>query len=83
MSRHAVHLSPDYETATRVGQRRGRPVIIKVRAKQMHDDGYKFYLAGNGVWYADHVPKGYLLWPEDPGYSGIGMPVMPVMPDLR
>lgn len=82
MSRHAVHLSPDYETAVNVGQRRGKPVIIKVRAKQMHEDGYKFYLTGNGVWYTDHVPKEYLVWPEERGYHSLGKPIYPA-PDLR
>jgi len=69
MSRHAVHLSKDYETAYDVGRRRGKPVIIQVRARQMHEDGFKFYLTGNGVWYTDHVPTDYLLWPGDRGYS--------------
>ena len=82
MSRHAVHLSSDYETATDVGSRRGKPVIVKVRAKDMHADGFKFYLTGNGVWYTDHVPKDYLLWPDERGYSRIGKGIMPA-PDLR
>lgn len=82
MSRHAVHLSPDYETATRVGSRRGKPVIIKVRALVMHQDGYEFRLTGNGVWYTDHVPTDYLLWPEDRQYNAIGKSICPA-PDLR
>jgi len=82
MSRHAVHLSPDYETATKVGSRRGKPVIIKVRALDMHADGHEFRRTGNDVWYTDHVPKEYLLWPEERGYAGIGKFVMPT-PDLR
>lgn len=32
MNRHDVHLSPDRETATRVGARRGRPVVLGVDA---------------------------------------------------
>jgi putative RNA 2'-phosphotransferase len=82
MSRHAVHLSVDYETATNVGSRRGKPVIIKVRALDMHTDGFKFYLTGNGVWYTDHVPTDYLLWPEERGYHRIGKAIYPV-PDMR
>jgi len=80
MSRHAVHLSPDYETATKVGSRRGKPVIIKIRARQMHEDGYDFYVTGNDVWYTDHVPKEYLLWPEDRQYNSIGYPIYPPLP---
>lgn len=63
MNRHAVHLSSDRATADNVGSRRGKPVILMVRAKQMHDDGHKFFLTGNGVWYTDHVPTDYLVWP--------------------
>src|SRR5919109_5052260 len=32
MARHDVHLSPDRETARRVGARRGRPVVLSVDA---------------------------------------------------
>ena len=69
MARHAVHLSKDYATAVNVGQRRGKPVIIKVKAKKMHDNGFKFYLTANDVWYTDHVPTDFLVWPEDPRYG--------------
>ncbi|MDT9091280.1 RNA 2'-phosphotransferase, partial [Escherichia coli] len=50
MNRHHVHLSPDVETATRVGARHGRPVIFTVDAKAMHDAGFLFYRSENGVW---------------------------------
>ena len=63
MTRHAVHLSPDTVTADRVGSRRGKPLILMVRAKQMHDDGHPFYLTGNDVWYTEHVPTDYIVWP--------------------
>jgi len=60
MSRHDVHLSPDRETARRVGARRGRPLILTVDAKAMHADGHEFRLSANGVWLARHVPARYL-----------------------
>lgn len=82
MSRHAVHLSPDFDTADNVGRRRGKPVIIKVRAKVMHDDGHQFFLTGNGVWYTDHVPKEYLVWPDQRDYWSLGEVRYPA-PDLR
>lgn len=72
MNRHAVHLSPDFDTAMNVGLRRGKPVIIKIRAKVMHDDGHQFFLTANGVWYTDHVPTDYLVWPEDRRYWSLG-----------
>ena len=60
MSRHDVHLSPDRETARRVGARRGRPVILTVDAKAMSTDGHEFRLSANGVWLTQHVPARYL-----------------------
>lgn len=60
MSRHDVHLSPDRETARRVGARRGRPLILTVDARQMHADGHEFRMSANGVWLAQHVPARYL-----------------------
>lgn len=60
MNRHDVHLSPDRETARRVGARRGRPVILTVDAKAMSDDGHEFRLSANGVWLTQHVPARYL-----------------------
>jgi len=60
MSRHHVHLSPDTETAHKVGSRHGRPVILKVDAAAMHAAGHSFYCSANGVWLTDHVPPQYL-----------------------
>ena len=37
--RHHVHLSPDEQTARNVGHRRGKPVILRVRAAAMRADG--------------------------------------------
>lgn len=60
MQRLHVHLSKDLETATRVGSRRGKAIILKVRASEMHQDGYPFYLSANGVWLCDAVPAKYI-----------------------
>ncbi|MER7196495.1 RNA 2'-phosphotransferase [Streptomyces sp. CB01635] len=60
MSRHDVHLSPDRETATRVGARRGRPVVLSVDAGAMHRDGHTFRVSANGVWLTEAVPPRYL-----------------------
>lgn len=59
-SRHHVHLSLDKATATNVGGRHGKPVILEVLALQMHNDGYEFFLSENGVWLTDGVPAGYV-----------------------
>ncbi|TWU62018.1 RNA 2'-phosphotransferase [Crateriforma conspicua] len=63
-SRHHVHLSPDEETATKVGSRRGKPIILRVAAETMHRDGHRFYFSANGVWLVDAVPPTYLTFPE-------------------
>ncbi|WP_435875016.1 RNA 2'-phosphotransferase [Nonomuraea bangladeshensis] len=60
MGRHHVHLSPDRDTAVRVGARRGAPVVLVVRAGAMHADGHVFHLSANGVWLTGHVPPAYL-----------------------
>lgn len=55
-----VHLSNDVETAKKVGSRHGEPCILKVDAKQMYEDGYKFFLSNNNVWLTEKVPNDYL-----------------------
>jgi len=58
--RQHVHLSKETETATRVGMRHGKVVILEVDSKRMHEEGYLFYLSENGVWLTDVVPKAFL-----------------------
>jgi putative RNA 2'-phosphotransferase len=58
--RQQVHLSADEATAWRVGQRHGKPAILKVEALRMHAKGFKFFLADNGVWLTDQVPPEFL-----------------------
>jgi putative RNA 2'-phosphotransferase len=63
MNRHDVHLSADRETASRVGARRGRPVVLTVDAGAMHRDGHVFHVSANGVWLTKAVPPRYLRFP--------------------
>jgi RNA:NAD 2'-phosphotransferase (TPT1/KptA family) len=61
MNRHHVHLSPDEETAERVGARRkGEVILLPVNAKRMAEDGYEFFLSDNDVWLVNEVPIVYL-----------------------
>ncbi|MFH9615387.1 RNA 2'-phosphotransferase [Streptomyces pratensis] len=60
MNRHHVHLSPDRETAVRVGARRGTPVVLAVDAGAMHRAGHLFHVSANGVWLTDSVPPEFL-----------------------
>lgn len=59
-SRLYVHLSKDRDIAVKVGKRHGRPVLYIVKAGEMYQDGYKFYLSKNGVWLTKKVPVKYL-----------------------
>lgn len=63
--RHHVHLSREKETAIKVGQRHGTPMVLEVRAREMHRDGFAFFCSANGVWLTDHVPVKYLVM-DDP-----------------
>jgi putative RNA 2'-phosphotransferase len=58
--RHDVHLSPDAATATKVGQRRGQPVVLKIRAGEMHRAGHVFRRSANNVWLVDFVPAEFI-----------------------
>ena len=60
MSRQHVHLSLDIETATKVGQRHGKPAILIVAAADMAKAGIHFYRADNGVWLTASIAPQYL-----------------------
>lgn len=60
MGRLYVHLSKDIETAIQVGQRHGKPVVLKVHSGEMYINGIKFYLSENGVWLVKSVATKYL-----------------------
>ena len=59
-SRLYVHLSGDEDTAKKVGQRHGKPVVYIVHSGQMYKDGIEFYKSVNGVWLTKEVPVKYL-----------------------
>ncbi|MEE4210148.1 MAG: RNA 2'-phosphotransferase [Parvularcula sp.] len=60
--RRHVHLSLDQETASMVGRRHGRTVVLHVRAGQMHAMAHVFWRADNGVWLTDRVPPDFLAF---------------------
>jgi putative RNA 2'-phosphotransferase len=64
-SRHHVHLSLDLATATKVGRRRGEPVILTIRAADMHAAGYAFFCSENGVWLTEQVPPRFIVFPGE------------------
>ena len=59
-SRIYVHLSENIDTAIKVGKRHGTPVVYKINSRQMHLDGFVFFLSVNGVWLTEKVPTEYL-----------------------
>ena len=64
-SRNHVHLSADEATARKVGQRHGRPVVLRVDAAAMSAAGHRFWRSENGVWLAERVPAEFLSFPAD------------------
>ncbi|MCI4667694.1 MAG: RNA 2'-phosphotransferase [Bacteroidia bacterium] len=63
-NRHHVHLSAELDTASKVGARHGKLVVLKVRSADMAKEGFEFYRSENGVWLTDHVPVEFLIFPE-------------------
>jgi putative RNA 2'-phosphotransferase len=59
-SRLYVHLSADADTARKVGQRHGKPVIYLVKSGEMYKAGYSFFRSVNGVWLTKQVPARFL-----------------------
>ena len=59
-SRLHVHLTSDQATAIEVGQRHGEPVLLRVDAAKMHEDGFEFLRSDNGIWLTKHVPAKYV-----------------------
>jgi len=61
MKRTHVHLSPDLETAKKVGSRKGKYVILTIDTKDMIKDGYTFLKSENGVYLIDFIPSKYII----------------------
>jgi putative RNA 2'-phosphotransferase len=62
-SRHHVHLSQEPETATKVGSRHGKPVVLTVQSGEMHRAGIAFFQSANGVWLTDTVGASFIHFP--------------------
>ena len=59
-SRNHVHLSGDKETALKVGQRHGTPIILEILSEEMYNNNHQFFLSENGVWLTDYIPVEYI-----------------------
>ncbi len=62
--RHHVHFSLDPASAQTVGGRHGQPVVLRIRAREMHAHGHRFFLTSNGIWLAESVPPDYIDFPD-------------------
>ena len=63
MERHDVHLSAETTLTLQVGGRHGKPVLLTIRAGDMHRAGFVFRCSANGVWLVDHVPPQFIEFP--------------------
>ena len=63
--RRHVHLSPDAATATKVGSRHGKPVVLRVLSGRLWALGSQFFRSANGVWLTDAVPAEFIEFPQD------------------
>lgn len=62
MSRHAVHLQADESKAWQSAKRwHLQPVVLKISAKKMYEDGMIFGKTENDVWCVESVPVQYIV----------------------
>ncbi|MFB6263869.1 MAG: RNA 2'-phosphotransferase [Bradymonadaceae bacterium] len=61
--RRYVHLSSTREEARRVGRRHGEPVVLEVRAGDLHRQGRVFYDTPADVWLVREVPPNFIELP--------------------
>jgi putative RNA 2'-phosphotransferase len=65
MGRQYVHLSPDPETATRVGARHDeQPVVLTIHAAEAHAAGVVFHQADEAVYLAKCIPVQFVDLPS-------------------
>lgn len=67
MERHDVHLSAETKVTLQVGGRHGKPLLLTIRAGEMHRAGHVFRCSANGVWLVNHVPPNFIQFPETAG----------------
>ncbi len=60
MERHDVHLSAETKVTVQVGGRHGKPVLLIIRAGEMHRAGNVFRCSTNGVWLVNQVPPEFI-----------------------
>lgn len=63
-NRNFVHLSASSKEAHKVGERHGRPQILRVEAGRMNMEGYEFYQSESetDIWLTKHVPAEFITF---------------------
>lgn len=62
MARHAVHTHADVNMAWKSAKRWNLiPVVLKIDAESMYNDGYKLGVSENQVWCVDEIPIQYIV----------------------
>ncbi len=62
MARHAVHMQADVEKAWQSALRwHLKPVVVKIAASKMYEDGFQLGVTDNGVWCTEEVPAKYIV----------------------
>ena len=65
IERHDVHLAAETKVTLQVGGRHGKPMLLIIRAGEMHKAGHVFRRSANGVWLVNHVPPQYIEFPAN------------------
>lgn len=68
--RQYVHLSTTTERAMNVGSRRGKPVLLTIRAGEAHGAGVVFYHPEDEHYLAEHIPREHITFPDDDADEG-------------
>lgn len=64
-NRQYVHLTTNINNATTVATRRtDKPVLLKIRAKEAHNDGLIFHHAEQEHFLVRHIPPKYIDFPD-------------------
>jgi putative RNA 2'-phosphotransferase len=67
--RQYVHLVEDKKTAVEVGHRHGEPVVLVVKAREMHVNGYEFFKTASAIWLTKAVPVEYIVLEGEKGFK--------------
>ncbi|UCF07058.1 MAG: RNA 2'-phosphotransferase [bacterium] len=63
--RQFVHLSSDAESASSVGGRHGRAVVLEIDAGRLHADGHELFQISRDTWLTRAVPAEYIRFEPD------------------